>query len=47
VTRFVVDCGTLLRIAAGEIAVGAEHNLEGSYAPREDLETLAALGRVS
>src|SRR6187200_1603396 len=27
VTRFVVDCETLLRIAAGEIAVAAEHEL--------------------
>ena len=26
-TRFVVDCGTLLRIAAGEIEVAAEHKL--------------------
>jgi predicted nucleic acid-binding protein len=27
VTRFVVDCDTLLRIAAGEVAVAAEHQL--------------------
>jgi indolepyruvate ferredoxin oxidoreductase alpha subunit len=27
VTRFVVDCDTLLRIAAGEIEVDAEHGL--------------------
>jgi len=27
VTRFVVDCETLLRIAAGEIEVAAEHKL--------------------
>src|SRR5690349_7427504 len=27
VTRFVVDCQTLLRIAAGEIEVAAEHKL--------------------
>jgi len=27
VTRFVVDCDTLLRIAAGEIEVAAEHQL--------------------
>jgi predicted nucleic acid-binding protein len=27
VTRFVVDCETLLRIAAGEVEVGAEHQL--------------------
>jgi predicted nucleic acid-binding protein len=27
VTRFVVDCDTLLRIAAGEIDVAAEHQL--------------------
>jgi len=27
VTRFVVDCETLLRIAAGEIKVAAEHKL--------------------
>jgi predicted nucleic acid-binding protein len=27
VTRFVVDCDTLLRIAAGEIEVAAEHRL--------------------
>ena len=26
-TRFVVDCETLLRIAAGEIEVSAEHKL--------------------
>jgi predicted nucleic acid-binding protein len=26
-TRFVVDCGTLLRIAAGEIDVAAHHKL--------------------
>ena len=27
VTRFVVDCEALLRIAAGEIEVSAEHQL--------------------
>ena len=27
VTRFVVDCETLLRIAAGEIEVAGEHNI--------------------
>jgi indolepyruvate ferredoxin oxidoreductase alpha subunit len=27
VTRFVIDCATLLRIAAGEIDVNAEHQL--------------------
>jgi predicted nucleic acid-binding protein len=27
VTRFVVDCETLLRIAAGEITIAAEHTL--------------------
>jgi indolepyruvate ferredoxin oxidoreductase alpha subunit len=27
VTRFVVDCDTLLRIAAGEVVVAAEHQL--------------------
>jgi len=27
VTRFVVDCDTLLRVAAGEIEVAAEHQL--------------------
>jgi indolepyruvate ferredoxin oxidoreductase alpha subunit len=27
VARFVVDCGTLLRIAAGEVEVAAEHKL--------------------
>jgi predicted nucleic acid-binding protein len=27
VTRFVVDCGTLLRIAAGEVDVAREHQL--------------------
>jgi predicted nucleic acid-binding protein len=27
VTRFVVDCETLLRIAAGEVEVAAEHQL--------------------
>src|SRR5215467_499856 len=26
-TRFIVDCATLLRIAAGEIEVAAEHQL--------------------
>ena len=26
-TRFVVDCDTLIRVAAGEIEVGAEHTL--------------------
>ena len=26
-TRFVVDCETLLRVAAGEIEVAAEHKL--------------------
>lgn len=29
VTRFVIDCETLLRIAAGEIEVAAEHRLVG------------------
>jgi predicted nucleic acid-binding protein len=41
VTRFVVDCDTLLRIAAGEIDVAAEHQLVAPTLVRS--QTLAAL----
>ena len=40
-TRFVVDCGTLLRIAAGEIEVAAEHQLVAPTLVRS--QALAAL----
>ena len=40
-TRFVVDCETLLRIAAGEIEVAAEHNLVAPALVRS--QALAAL----
>ena len=40
-TRFVVDCDTLLRIAAGETAVAAEHNLVAPTLVRS--QALAAL----
>jgi predicted nucleic acid-binding protein len=41
VSRFVVDCETLLRIATGEIAVAAEHNLVAPTLVRS--QALAAL----
>jgi predicted nucleic acid-binding protein len=41
VTRFVVDCDTLLRIAAGEIDVAAGHKLVAPALVRS--QTLAAL----
>jgi predicted nucleic acid-binding protein len=41
VTRFVVDCETLLRIAAGEIEVAAEHQLVAPTLVRS--QALAAL----
>jgi len=41
VTRFVVDCETLLRIAAGEIDVAADHKLLAPTLVRS--QTLAAL----
>jgi predicted nucleic acid-binding protein len=41
VTRFVVDCETLLRIAAGEIEVGAGHQLVAPTLVRS--QALAAL----
>jgi indolepyruvate ferredoxin oxidoreductase alpha subunit len=41
VTRFVVDCETLLRIAAGEIEVSAEHQLVAPTLIRS--QALAAL----
>jgi predicted nucleic acid-binding protein len=41
VTRFVVDCETLLRIAAGEIEVAAEHKLVAPTLVRS--QALAAL----
>ena len=41
VTRFVVDCDTLLRIAAGEIEVAAEHQLVAPTLVRS--QALAAL----
>ena len=40
-TRFVVDCETLLRIAAGEIDVAADHKLLAPTLVRS--QTLAAL----
>jgi indolepyruvate ferredoxin oxidoreductase alpha subunit len=41
VTRFVVDCDTLLRIAAGQIEVAAEHHLVAPTLVRS--QALAAL----
>jgi indolepyruvate ferredoxin oxidoreductase alpha subunit len=41
VTRFVVDCDTLLRIAAGEIEVAGEHQLVAPTLVRS--QALAAL----
>jgi predicted nucleic acid-binding protein len=40
-TRFVVDCRTLLRIAAGEVEVGAQHQLVAPTLVRS--QALAAL----
>jgi predicted nucleic acid-binding protein len=40
-TRFVVDCDTLLRISAGEVAVAAEHQLVAPTLVRS--QALAAL----
>src|SRR5215211_1690548 len=45
VTRFVVDCETLLRIAAGEIDVAAEHKLVAPTLVRS--QALAALYEAS
>jgi predicted nucleic acid-binding protein len=45
VTRFVVDCDTLLRIAAGEIDVAAEHKLVAPTLVRS--QALAALYQAS
>ena len=44
-TRFVVDCETLLRIAAGEIEVVAEHQLVAPTLVRS--QALAALYAAS
>jgi hypothetical protein len=45
VTRFVVDCETLLRIAAGEIEVPAEHTLVAPTLVRS--QALSALYEAS
>jgi len=45
VTRFVVDCETLLRIAAGEVEVAAEHKLVAPTLVRS--QALAALYEAS
>jgi indolepyruvate ferredoxin oxidoreductase alpha subunit len=45
VTRFVVDCETLLRIAAGEIEVAAQHKLVAPTLVRS--QALAALYEAS
>jgi indolepyruvate ferredoxin oxidoreductase alpha subunit len=45
VTRFVVDCETLLRIAGGEIEVAAEHKLVAPTLVRS--QTLSALYEAS
>jgi len=45
VTRFVVDCETLLRIASGEIEVAAEHRLVAPTLVRS--QALAALYEAS
>jgi len=45
VTRFVVDCETLLRIAAGEVEVAAEHKLVAPTLVRS--QALAALYAAS
>src|SRR3954468_24717657 len=44
-TRFVVDCDTLLRIAAGEVQVAAEHQLVAPTLVRS--QALAALYEVA
>lgn len=44
-TRFVVDCETLLRVAAGEIEVAAEHQLVAPTLVRS--QALAALYEAS
>ncbi len=44
-TRFVVDCETLLRIAAGEVEVAAEHKLVAPTLVRS--QALAALYAAS
>ncbi len=44
-TRFVVDCETLLRIAAGEVEVAAEHKLVAPTLVRS--QVLAALYEAS
>jgi predicted nucleic acid-binding protein len=50
-TRFVVDCETLLRIAAGEIEVAAEHKLVAPTLVRSQalsaLYTAARRGEIS
>jgi predicted nucleic acid-binding protein len=45
VTRFVVDCDTLLRIAAGEVEVAAEHQLVAPTLVRS--QALSALYQAS
>jgi predicted nucleic acid-binding protein len=45
VTRFVVDCGTLLRIAAGEVEVAAGHQLVAPTLVRS--QALSALYEAS
>jgi indolepyruvate ferredoxin oxidoreductase alpha subunit len=45
VTRFVVDCETLLRIAAGEVEVAAEHKLVAPTLVRS--QALSALYEAS
>jgi predicted nucleic acid-binding protein len=51
VTRFVVDCDTLLRIAAGEIEVATEHQLVAPTLVRsqalESLYQAARRGEIS
>ena len=44
-TRFVVDCDTLLRIAAGEVEVAAEHQLVAPTLVRS--QALSALYQAS
>lgn len=50
-TRFVVDCETLLRIAAGEVVVAAEHKLVAPTLVRSQalsaLYQAARLGEIS
>jgi len=45
VTRFVIDCETLLRVAAGEIEVAAEHKLVAPTLVRS--QALSALYEAS